>query len=375
MTVNQEKMICNSEDKLMLNERFLSIRGKRFHYTWLRDNCLSSKSRLLDSMEKLSNIIDQPSSPKPLSVEERDGKLIIDWNETPPHRSIFPISWLLKHSYDPNPAPLNEPIILWDKARLEENSVSKYDTRFSSPELWMSQLFRLGFVFLSNIAPENLEEFITSFGPVLNTDYGGIMDHKVGKDIAASSHSLSSHTDISFRYGHRVAEFLYCVKNEATGGQTFVMDGFCVARDFQKQHPDYFKILAETPIQFWRVRHENQYFFRPVRPIIELDNEGEVIAVRFSHKNCMPILPFDQVEGFYKAYRAFFSYLNHPDYQYHFRFEPGDCLLVQNFRSLHGRTAFDPTSGSRKITVAYTEWDYFQARYFYQQEFAQSVRK
>lgn len=186
------------------------------------------------------------------------------------------------------------------------------------------------------------------------------------KDLAASNHGLPPHTDLTFWYSHHVAEFIYCVKHEATGGQTLVVDGFCVAKDFQKEYPEYFKILAETPVQFWRVQHEHQYFFRPVKPIIELDNKGDVVAVRFSHKNCTSILPFEQIEIFYEAYRTFSSYLNNRDRQYRFRFEAGDCLLVQNFRVLHGRTKFDPQSGPREMKVAYIEWDYFVARNFYQ---------
>lgn len=370
MIINQDKLNSDCASvELNSKERFLTVAGKRFHYTWLRDNCLNSKSRHPESWEKLNDISDSPSSCKPLSVEEKDGQLIIDWNETPPHRSIFSISWLLEHSYDPIPAPLYEPIVLWDRTKLEANLVQKYDTRSFTSESWMSQLFKLGFVILSNINNKDLEKFITSFGPVRNTEYGGIMTQTVAKDLAASTHGLPPHTDLTFWYGHRVAEFIYCVKHQANGGQTLVVDGFCVAKEFQKQHPEYFQILAETPVEFWRVQHEHQYFFRPLRPIIELDNWGEVAAVRFSHKNCTPILPFDQIEKFYEAYRAFSSYLNHPDYQYRFRFEAGDCLLVQNFRALHGRTAFDPSSGSREMKVAYIEWDYFQGRYFYQREF------
>ncbi|MBO1351998.1 MAG: TauD/TfdA family dioxygenase [Hormoscilla sp. GUM202] len=364
-----QKVNRDREIRSRQNERFINVAGKRFHYTWLRDNCLNSKYRDPESWEKLDDISDRPSCPEPLSVEERDGELIIDWNETPSHRSIFPISWLLKHNCDPSPAPLNEPVVLWDKAWLEANPVEKYDTRSSTPESWMSQLFKLGFVILSNIAPEDLDEFVTSFGPVRNTEYGGIMTQTVAKDLAASTHGLPPHTDLTFWYGHRVAEFIYCVKHEAAGGQTLIADSFRVTKDFQEQQPDYFKILSETPVQFWRVQHEHQYFFRPVRPILELGDRGEVAAVRFSYKNCTPILPFDKIEGFYEAYRAFSSYLNNPDYQYRFRFESGDCLLVQNFRVLHGRTAFDPASGPREMKVAYIEWDYFQARYFYQREF------
>ncbi|NEO29403.1 MAG: hypothetical protein F6K36_02905 [Symploca sp. SIO3C6] len=60
---------------------------------------------------------------------------------------------------------------------------------------------------------------------------------------------------------------------------------------------------------------------------------------------------------------ALFCYLNNPTYQYCFRLEAGDCLLVQNFRVLHGRKAFNPNSGSRHLEVAFVEWNDFTGRH------------
>ncbi|MFB2970466.1 TauD/TfdA family dioxygenase [Aerosakkonema sp. BLCC-F183] len=353
----------------MQKEQFVTIGGKRFHYTWLRDNCLNSQNRHPDSLEKLNDICDRPSHPQPKFIEERDGNLIVDWNENPPLRSVFPISWLLAHTCDPQPqSPIGENVILWDKAWLEANPIEWPDVRKSDFKMWIEQLLSLGFIILRNIPLEELDTFISSFGPVRNTEYGGIMTQKVGKDLAATSHGIPPHNDLTFWYGHRTTQFIHCAKNEAAGGQTFTIDGFRVAKDFRENHPDYFQILAETPIQFWRVQHEHQYFFRPVASIIEVDKAGNTTAIRFSHKNCVPQLPFDQLERFYEAYTAFSRYLNNPDYQYRFRLTAGDCLLIQNFRALHGRTDYDATVGARDFRVAYMEWDYFLARYFYQRE-------
>ncbi|EAW34383.1 TauD/TfdA family dioxygenase [Lyngbya sp. PCC 8106] len=68
------------------------------------------------------------------------------------------------------------------------------------------------------------------------------------------------------------------------------------------------------------------------------------------------------MEKFYEAYSQFFRYLKSPDYQYHFRSEAGNCRMVQNFRVLHGRTAFDANSGPRHLESSYVAWDYFTAR-------------
>lgn len=238
----------------------------------------------------------------------------------------------------------------------------------------MNQLLQLGFVVIRNIPLEELESFLVSLGPIRNTEYGTIITQNTSlaeRDIAATSNALTPHTDLTFWCNHKVTEFLYSVTNDTIGGESLVVDGFSVARDFREDHPIDFRILAETPVPFCRVEPEYQYSFRHKHSIIELDSEGEIVAVRFSHKNCTPILPPEEIEAFYQAYIAFSHYLKNPDYQYHFRLEPGDCLLMQNFRILHGRTAFEATSGSREFRVGYIEWDYVLGRDFYQREFNQ----
>ena len=79
-------------------------------------------------------------------------------------------------------------------------------------------------------------------------------------------------------------------------------------------------------------------------------------------------MPFEQVEDFYAAYSAFMSYLKNPAYQYQFRYKPGECLLLNNARVLHGRTAFDANSGTRHLKVGLINWDYLIAKKAFNQK-------
>jgi alpha-ketoglutarate-dependent taurine dioxygenase len=353
----------------MSNNAFVTVRGKRFHYSWLRDRCLSNQSRHPDSWEKLVYLSDCTSPPEPLSVVEEDEKLIIEWNEKPSHRSIFPISWLMRHAYDAQPQSSSENVLLWDKAYLESKPVEKLDAYSTNTQLWISQFLSLGFVILKNIKTENLDSFLSSIGPIRDTEYGRIVTATVGKGLSSTVKALPPHNDLTYCSGHRLVQFIYCAENHATGGESLVVDGFRVAQQFRQDYPEYFQILVETPLNFWRVQQEHQYFFNSKQTIIELDRENNFTAIRFSQKNCMPNLPFEKVESFYQAYTAFSRYMNNLDYRYCFRLQPGECLLMQNFRILHGRSAFDPNSGSREMRVGYVDWDYFLGRYFYEQEF------
>ncbi|MEB3340630.1 hypothetical protein [Okeania sp.] len=66
------------------NESFVIVKNKRFHYIWLRDNCLSQTSLHATSFQKLYDFSEQKELPKPKFVDLTNKELIIDWDENPP---------------------------------------------------------------------------------------------------------------------------------------------------------------------------------------------------------------------------------------------------------------------------------------------------
>ncbi|GGA21075.1 hypothetical protein [Okeania sp. KiyG1] len=159
-------------------------------------------------------ISDRPEHPLPLSVELNEETLTIDWDETPAHRSIFSVEWLLKNSYDPQPELESDSYIFWDKAKLELRSPQTYNGQTINSDSWMEQLFSLGFVILENIPPEKLESFLSSVAPIYNVDYGKIFaletKAKTKESIPPGDGCpLPPNNDLSYWGGHRLAQFLY----------------------------------------------------------------------------------------------------------------------------------------------------------------------
>ncbi len=364
----------------MLSPNYLTVGGKRFHYLWLRDNCLCPQCHHPTSFQKIYNISDCTDLPKPLSVELGEQKLRLDWDEKPSHRSIFPLSWLMIHAYD---RPLEEgnfhrqieqwkdAKILWDKTSIEAYSPQSHDFRHCNRQSWDQEIFQLGFTVLENMKLEDLEPFLTDIGPIYHTEYGpfATMKAKPGaNDLGETGYIHLPHTDYPYRYNPPLLGCLYMVENTVVGGESVLVDGFRVAQDFRQRHPDYFQILAETPIQFQKFYTEFQYFYRRTQNILKVDSQGQVVEINFGHSHGWNWdLPFDKMEQFYVAYLAFFRYLQNPDYQYCFRLQPGNCLLIHNSRILHGRKAFDTNSGSRHLEVAYLVWDYLTGRHNFEQ--------
>jgi hypothetical protein len=358
--------------KVITNYSYLTVHGKRYHYIWLRDNCLCPKCYYPTSWQKnhdISEYMANNPSQKPLHVELTDEKLLVDWDENPSHRSIFPLDWLMSHAYDgKQEAQPNRERILWDKAWLDAHPQTGVDAQSENRQTWINQLLTFGFTVIKNFRLEDLNNFLSSIGPIYylakNGSYSTVKANPKATDLSLSAegNELLPHTDITYISTPPLVQLLYCVENLATGGESVLVDGFRVAKDFQQHHPKYFEILTQVPVKFEQFYPQWEYYVSQTTPIIKLNREDLVSSIYFSHKNFGSQLPFDQVEIFYQAYNTFFHYLKNPAYQYWFRLEQGDCLLVENFRVLHGRKKFDPSSGMRHLEVAYTDWQYLAGR-------------
>ncbi|ETW96450.1 MAG: hypothetical protein ETSY2_46370 [Candidatus Entotheonella gemina] len=353
-------------------EGYLTVNGNRFHYIWLRHNCLCHECRHPTSFEPVHDVSELVEPPEPLSVRQQDGVLRIIWKgEASCHESVFPLAWLDHFAYDngtgqtqgEREAERSIQPVLWDNAWLKAHLPVYYDARSVDLETWMMQLLTLGFAHLNHMEPDHLEPFLSSIGPIYNGNEGLFSAVKTVADsaeLANTSHALNLHTDYAYWNIPDLISCLYCVENEAIGGESVMVDGFRIAEDFRRDHPDHFRMLTRIPVQFRQFYSDLQYDYCHTRPILELDDAGTLIRITFApFHHYIWNLPFDRMAPFYAAYIAFLRYVNNSAYQYEFRLEPGDCLLLDNCRLLHGRRSFQ---GARHLEVGHLSWDCVRGR-------------
>jgi gamma-butyrobetaine dioxygenase len=116
-----------------------------------------------------------------------------------------------------------------------------------------------------------------------------------------------------------------------------------------------------VPVPF-QVFSDDEDTFATV-PIVELDTDGRVRTFRFSNHLVQPLdTHFDDVEAFYAAYRKLGLMIASDRYKVVFKTSSGDLLTVHGHRVMHGRLAFDPTSGARHLQDVYMEYDDLMAR-------------
>jgi gamma-butyrobetaine dioxygenase len=83
--------------------------------------------------------------------------------------------------------------------------------------------------------------------------------------------------------------------------------------------------------------------------MIGLDPRGRIRQIRFNGRSLTPVrLPAAQARTFYAAYRAFAELAASPEATATAMLAPGDCVIFDNTRVLHGRAGFTDAAGAHQ---------------------------
>ena len=199
-----------------------------------------------------------------------------------------------------------------------------------------------------------------TFGFVRETNYGELFDVRVEVDpsnLAFTGVAISPHTDNPYRDPVPTMQLLHCLSNDVDGGESGLVDGFRVAAMLRDEQPHFFDVLTSTPVMFaWGDAYSA---LRAERPMIELDPLGRIRGIRFNNRSMQALQPEGSlIIEYYDAYRYFARIAERPELMLTFRLESGDCLVFDNTRLLHARTAFqDSCRGRRHLQGCYSDLD------------------
>jgi len=195
------------------------------------------------------------------------------------------------------------------------------------------------------------------FGFVRETNYGRLFEVRSEPNpvnLAFTPVGLNVHTDNPYRDPVPGLQLLHCLVNDAEGGQSVFVDGFRTATLLRQEDPEAFRLLSTYSLPF-RYR-EPGTDLQSRKRLIEVDDRGRITAVRYNNRSAAPMdLPFDVAGDFYKAYRKFADLLHQEDGELRLKLMPGELVLFDNERALHGRTGF--SGGARHLQGCYADKD------------------
>jgi len=341
----------------------------RFHAIWLRDNAFDPETRAAGNGQKLLTIADIPEETAIAEAAvDPAGDLEIVFHPDG-KRCAFPAHWLAGHVYDralpcepgwidpsrrlwTGDLGSNRPDILYSEAVANRRALGA----------WLADFRAHGFATMRDgpVEAGAIERVAALFGYIRETNYGRWFDVRTEvapTNLAYTGLGLQAHTDNPYRDPVPTIQILYCLENSVAGGESAVVDGFMAARRLRDDHPDDFDLLSRHCARF-EYSGASGVDLRARRPVIELAPDGELRAIRFNNRSSSALLdvPYDEVPGYYAAYRRFAAIIDDPAMAVTFRLEPGACFLVDNTRVLHARTAFSST-GARWLQGCYADMD------------------
>ena len=251
----------------------------------------------------------------------------------------------------------------WDSS-LDDLNIFKFKENFFEKEEMYNALvsfYKYGFVIFKDVPTKDnfLINFANSIGSVRRTNFGeffNVRSKPNPNDLAYTSLPLAPHTDNPYRNPVPCIQILHCIENNVQGGLSTLVDGFTVTEKLKKDFPKYYKILSEVKVRFQFV--DQSVVLEDWAEMIRVDENGEFKQVRFSPRlDFVPLLDLDKLELYYIARKKISELYNSDKYRIQFKLSPGDLLMMDNYRLLHGRTAYDSNEGDRFLQGCYIDYD------------------
>ena len=344
------------------NKVFFEKQGakKEIHPFWLRErvnseNFLDQKTqqRLFDpTMLKNSSEISKVNiSDKFLEVSFKDGayaKLVI--------KNI-----LKEFEKDNELYFINK--ISW-KSDFQNNNIYKFNKNFFEEKIMYESLldfYKYGFVIFENVPTQDnfIVNFANSIGSIRRTNFGEFFNVKSKpnpNDLAYTSLPLAPHTDNPYRKPVPCIQLLHCIENEVGGGLSTLVDGLAVTEELKKEHPSFFQILTEIKVRFQFV--DDNVVLEDWAEMIQLDENKRLKQVRFSPRlDFVPLMDKEKLELYYAARNKISEMYNSKKFRIEFKLKPGDLLMMDNYRLLHGRTEYNANEGNRFLQGCYIDYD------------------
>ena len=300
------------------------------------------------------------------SVEVRGDDLEVVWDADEPP-SLLPVGFLAEFRAPRRPAArVSAPRVLWDASTITPTPSTPFDDIMGTDEgllTWLTQVATYGFALATGTpaTTEATEALVRRVSYVRETIFGGFWEFTADlskADTAYTNLELRPHTDGTYSHDAPGLQLLHCLHFDGTGGESTMVDGLRIAAELREQAPHHFHTLSTVPIPGQYIGDGSHLM--AARPVLRHDHTGELVQVSFNNADRAPfLLPPDETVAVYDALRAFDLLANDERLQWRHILAPGEARLFDNWRVLHGRTAY---TGLRRLCGAYLNHEDFESR-------------
>jgi gamma-butyrobetaine dioxygenase len=340
---------------------WLELDGRRalLPALWLRERSEAADQMDLTSHQRLYDPALLPADLAIVEVVPVLENLSIAFSDG--HRWQYPVGMLaVEAGLMRDPLALPEPAP-WTTATLEPTVLDWSAVDDPAEKLRaVDGFFRTGFAILRGTptTENSLVDIASRFGPIRETNWGRLFNVRTearATDLAYTGLALTAHTDNPYRRSVPGIQFLHCLENGATGGESTVVDGAAIVAALEAEAPEAHRVLSSLPVSFRYVA--DTVDDRRAAPVIDLDGDGRLRVLRLSTRLDFPAATDPgTLSLFYEGRRRLAALAADPAFEFRFKMVQGDCLMMDNHRTLHGRTAF-AEDGRRFLQGCYIDHD------------------
>lgn len=184
-------------------------------------------------------------------------------------------------------------------------------------------------------------------------------------DTAYLSVGIKPHTDGTYFRDPPGLQVLNCISQAERGGESLLVDGLALAKALRAHAPATLDFFARTPLPWFSydvdVRSGLPVLSSTHEPVFRFDKAGDLEQVRYNEYDRGDLPPGEWYDNqFLPHWRALAELVNGPEHVERVRLRPGQCLIMDNQRVLHGRLAFE--GGVREMVGCYVGRDEYESR-------------
>ncbi len=339
----------------------------RYPWLWLRDHAHDEATIHPVTRQRRLDTAALPSDLQASAATVVDGVVRLMWHGLA-EASEVPVEFLhlFRSPQAARIAAAPRPV-LWDGAALGQAPLEvPYEAVMQSEEgvrRWLSTIATYGFAVVTGTPATAVatEALIRHVGYVRETIFGGFWEFTADlskADMAYTNLHLSAHTDGTYSHDAPGLQMLHCLSFDGAGGDSTLVDGFKIADVMQSTEPELFEVLCDVAIPAQYIGDGAHLV--AARPVFRHDHNGTLVQVSYNNSDRAPfLLPADEMAQLYAALRAFDNLANDESMQWRHVLRPGEALLFDNWRVLHGRRAY---TGTRTMCGAYLNHEDFESR-------------
>ncbi|EEA27106.1 trimethyllysine dioxygenase TmlH, putative [Talaromyces marneffei ATCC 18224] len=303
------------------------------------------------------------------------GYINVKWSDG--HVGEYPISWLESHQL-PSDLEMSNKVLTFRKFSHSYNKkfhpCVEFEEVMNTNEgltKWLQYVISWGYCLVKGVpvTPEATKKLLERIAFIRETHYGGFWDFTSDltfKDSAYTDEALDAHTDNTyFSDPARLQLFHLLEHTGGEGGTTLLVDGFYAAYRMLVERPRSVEALTDYAHP-WHSSGNEDVSIQPYRyfPVFEREpTNARLLRIRWNNYDRAAKIDWTPTMAmqWYGAARYWNAIIRRENQtQKWLQLEPGTALLFDNWRMLHGRSAF---TGKRRMCGGYINNDDFVSRF------------